>query len=73
MGWIRTGQKVSGKYLGKFDFTGIITDTRVKFGGDLQHTVKLDEVIQVFGETKDVLLIDEYSNIFVKFEPNELN
>lgn len=58
MSWMRDGQKVSGKYMGQ-SFSGIIVSTRTKYGTDLQHKVKLINPIEVFGETRTVIFVNE--------------
>lgn len=59
MSWDRTGQKISGQYLGKFPFAGVVESSRVKYGGSVQHTVVLDNAIEVFGELRERVLIGE--------------
>lgn len=59
MGWNREGQRVSGMYLRTYPVSGLVTESRVKYGGTVQHTVMLDDPIEVFGRSADVLLLDE--------------
>ncbi len=59
MGWDLTGARVEGRYLGDFPYTGTITDSRVKYGGRVQHTVRLDAPIEVYGACREVILVDE--------------
>lgn len=63
MSWYREGQRVVGVYLGQYTVTGTVTESRVRYGGTVQHTVKLDAPVEVFGRTADVLLLDE-DNLF---------
>lgn len=44
MSWILDGSHIKAKYLG-VPVTGIVTDSRVKYGGEVQYTVKLDEAL----------------------------
>jgi hypothetical protein len=46
-------------YLQAYAVSGLVTESRVKYGGTVQHTVKLDKPMQVFGRTAEVLLLDE--------------
>lgn len=57
--WNREGQRVAGVYLGAYTVSGLVTESRVKYGGAVQHTVKLDQPVVVFGRTAEVLLLDE--------------
>lgn len=63
--WNREGEKVAFVYLGAYTVTGTVTESRVKYGGKVQHTVLLDQPVQVFGRTAEVLLLDE-SDLFQK-------
>jgi hypothetical protein len=57
--WDRTGTRVVGVYLNAYTVSGLVTESRVKYGGAVQHTVQLDTPLEVFGRVADVLLIDE--------------
>ena len=57
--WNREGQRVAGLYLKAYAVSGVVTESRVKYGGTIQHTVKLDKPATVFGRQADVLLLDE--------------
>lgn len=46
MTWILDDQKVSGKYF-DISFTGIVEESRVKYGGKVCHTINLDSPIQL--------------------------
>lgn len=63
--WNREGQRVAGVYLNTYTVSGLVTESRVKYGGTVQHTVKLDQPTTVFGRVADVLLLDE-ADLFVK-------
>lgn len=45
MSWVLDGQKVKAKYLGE-TVTGVVVDSRVKYGGKVQYTVELDAPVQ---------------------------
>jgi hypothetical protein len=59
MGWDKTGSFISGLYLDMFPFSGTVRESRVKYGGQVEHTVELVNPIRVFGATRDVILIEE--------------
>lgn len=57
--WIRDGERVTGQYYNK-PFSGVVRESRVKYGGRVQYTVDLDTPIQLpwRNEPKDVILVD---------------
>ena len=56
--WNREGDRVAGVYLGAYAVSGVVTESRVRYGGTVQHTVKLDKPMTVFGRSAEVLLLD---------------
>jgi hypothetical protein len=58
MNWILDGKQVMGKYLDEYFFTGVVEESRVKYGGKVSNTIVLDEPIEVFGELKTKVLMD---------------
>ena len=65
MPWNLEGQRINGLYMGLFPYSGLVLNSRVKFGGDVQHTVLIDEPIKVYGEDRDMILVskDEVNRI----------
>ena len=57
--WNLEGQYVTGLYLQKFPVSGEVINSRVKYGGSVQHTVKLSKPIEVFGAIKLIVLLDD--------------
>lgn len=57
MKWDLTGDRVNGLYMGLFPYSGLVTESRVKYGGDVQYTVKVDEPFKVYGTVRDVVLV----------------
>ncbi len=59
MSWVLDGQKVKAKYLGE-TVTGVVVDSRVKYGGKVQYTVELDAPVQFRwrSEPTDRVLVD---------------
>jgi hypothetical protein len=66
MGWNKNGSTVVADYLGQ-KVTGIVTESRVKYGGKVQYTLAVDNIfINVRGDYANILLVDE-DNIMVDF------
>lgn len=65
MSWNLEGQRVHGLYLNKFPYAGVVSESRVKYGGQVQHTVELDETITVFGSLRNHVLVhgDEITGV----------
>ena len=59
MSWNKEGQRVIGRYLNAYTVSGVVTESRVRYGGTVQHTVKLDKPMTVFGRSAEVLLLDD--------------
>jgi len=59
MSWVLDGQKIKANYLGE-TVTGVVTDSRVKYGGKIQYTVNLDKPVQFRwrSEPTDRVLVD---------------
>jgi hypothetical protein len=57
--WNKEGQRVVGRYLGLWTVSGLVSESRVKYGGSVQHRVELDDAITVFGRHTEVLLLDD--------------
>jgi|TARA_R110000868_G_scaffold302601_1_gene563121 hypothetical protein len=55
--WNLEGQNVRGEYFG-VPVEGIVTLSRVKYGGAVQHTVELFFPITMFGEERTTVLLD---------------
>lgn len=64
--WDKSGQRVLGQYLGAYLVSGLVAESRVKYGGTVQHTVQLDQPLVVFGRSAQVLLLDEGDLLPVK-------
>lgn len=67
MNWNLEGMKVWGNYMGEFPVSGRVELSRVKYGGGIQHTVVLDEPIQLpwRSEPKDRVLLDHQNVVRV--------
>lgn len=67
MGWNKDGSTVKAVYCDRL-VTGVVTDSRVKYGGTVQYTLQLEEPLvlpwgSVNDEPRTVVLIDENSVI----------
>jgi hypothetical protein len=60
MSWILDGQKIKASYLGTA-VTGRVVSSRVKYGGNVQYSVELDEPVQLpwRSEPTSFLLVDK--------------
>jgi hypothetical protein len=58
MRWNLEGQRVAGVYLGVYTVEGTVIWSRVKYGGMVQHTVQLDQPLELFGNQRDSVLLD---------------
>ena len=56
--WNLEGLHVTGLYMGVFPISGRVELSRVKYGGGVQHTVVLDQTVQIYGQVSDRLLLD---------------
>jgi hypothetical protein len=57
MSWNLTGKRINGLYMGLFPYSGFVEESRVKYGGNVQHTVLVDEPFKVFGEVRERILV----------------
>lgn len=59
MGWIKDGERIQARYLGEI-VSGIVESSRVKYGGEVQYTVILDQPLQFKWRTEPStrLLVD---------------
>ncbi len=65
--WNLEGQTVRGAYFG-LPVEGIVTLSRVKFGGTVQHTVELFFPITMFGSERTTVLLDASEVVHVEYE-----
>ena len=65
MSWNLEGKRINGLYMGIFPYAGVVTNSRVKYGGEVQHTVSVDNPFKVYGAIRGVVLVtgDEVSGI----------
>jgi hypothetical protein len=57
MNWDLTNMVVEGTYLDMFSVRGRVELSRVAYGGDVKHTIVLDQPVEVFGSIRDRVII----------------
>lgn len=62
MEWNLEGMTVTGKYLGDFPVTGKVELSRVKYGGEVSHHIVLETPIEVYGVTRERVIL-EHRNV----------
>ena len=65
--WNLEGQIVRGEYFGT-KVEGVVTLSRVKFGGSVQHTVDLFFPITMYGQERTTVLLDANEVTFIEYE-----
>ena len=58
--WNLENCRVTGNYMGIAPVAGMVTESRVKYGGSVSHTVELDTPITVFGAVRDRVILDNW-------------
>ena len=56
--WDYSGLYVVGRYMGDIPIRGLVESSRVKYGGNVCHTVVLDEPVNVYGSLRDCVILD---------------
>jgi hypothetical protein len=64
--WDYTGMKVFGEYMNEFPVTGRVESSRVAYGGDVKHTVVLDDPITVYGSVRDRVILEHKQIVQVR-------
>jgi hypothetical protein len=69
MAWIKDGKRVTARYLGSDSVTGLVVESRVRYGGKVSYTVILDKPVQFRwrSEPTTVVIVDE-NEIDVEFD-----
>jgi hypothetical protein len=59
--WIKDGIRVHARYLGTQPVIGVVTESRVRYGGKVCYTVALDPPVQLpwRSELTDVVIVDQ--------------
>ncbi len=56
--WVLEGLTVTGLYLDDIPVQGVVSLSRVKYGGEVSHHVQLDKPIKVYGALRDTVILD---------------
>lgn len=56
--WNLEGTTVFGNYLGEFPIRGTVSLSRVTYGGKVDHHIKLDKPIMVYGAVRDMVIME---------------
>jgi hypothetical protein len=59
--WIKDGIRVRARYLGSESVVGVVTESRVRYGGKVCYTVILDQPTQFpwRSDPADVVIVDQ--------------
>lgn len=57
MQWNLEGMQVYGTYLDSIPVSGLVVLSRVQYGGNVCHTIQLDEPITVYGAVRERVII----------------
>lgn len=66
--WNLEGKRINGLYMGLYPYTGTVLESRVKYGGTVQHTVLVDEPFKVYGEVRERILVEDFNRILDDFD-----
>ena len=56
--WNLEGRTVTGNYMGEIPVEGVVTLSRVTYGGGINHHVDLNVPIDVYGAKRDSVILD---------------
>jgi hypothetical protein len=61
MGWNKDGSTIKAKYLGEYEFTGVVQESRVSYGGRVLYTVVPENplVLPFSGESRKLVIVNE--------------
>ena len=66
--WNLEGQTVKALYLSTIPVEGVVTNSRVKYGGSVQHTIDLFFPITLHGDERTSVLVDADEVVCVETE-----
>ena len=58
MSWNLEGMRVFGTYLEEFPVSGVVELSRVAYGGRVNHHIKLDQPLKVYGAVRERVIIE---------------
>lgn len=56
--WNYENMQVTGKYLGDYPVIGVVELSRVAYGGEVKHTIVLNEPIFVHGSIRERVILN---------------
>jgi hypothetical protein len=56
--WNYENMQVTGKYLGVYPVIGVVELSRVAYGGEVKHTIVLNEPIFVHGSIRERVILN---------------
>jgi hypothetical protein len=56
--WNLEGMEVTGKYMGEFPVTGVVRESRVKYGGGICHHVILSSPVFIYDENRERVILE---------------
>ena len=59
MGWNKDGSTVRAMYLSEYPVTGVVIESRVKYGGEVSYWLTLTEPFYMNGELRKTVMVDE--------------
>jgi hypothetical protein len=59
MGWNKDGHTVKGLYLNEYPVTGVVKESRVKYGGEVSYWIDLEESFYLFHTYRDNVILSE--------------
>ena len=59
MGWNKDGSTIKALYLSEYPVTGVVTESRVKYGGEVSYWLQLDEPLYLFNTFRDTVSLSE--------------
>ena len=58
MSWCFEGMHITGLYMNKYPVSGKVWLSRVRYGGQVCHYINLDKPLELYGRTRDSLILD---------------
>jgi len=59
MGWNKDGSTIKALYLSEYMVTGVVTESRVRYGGEVSYHIDLIEPLYVFGSVREQVIVNE--------------
>ncbi len=56
--WNLEGRTVTGNYMGEIPVEGVVAQSRVTYGGGVQHQVDLNVPVDVYGTKRESVILD---------------